>query len=557
MVKLVGVLGGGGDEGGEASPRICSARRQLPLNIEQDLTMIMAVDDYCMACEVDPCGRGNRHLHNHDWCNFLRNYRSLNKDEVLASLKVTPEEVLTILTQQVTCVGCRRSVEELFLALTLSGDSALEPLIIDGDGVVSINKEHGEVEDILANLFCCQVRRLTKELLENGELKGRTGRRGERGGRCAQHSLGIKKLVNMNKMLTTDNWLDIWDCMVKECKEEVVLLPCTLLRETVDGYLKKHRFCTDCTYMVNRAYTLLLKEGKEPLVAIGGKCPASDPLLNRDGTPNLFSGISVCTTELHVHVKCDTGFISQLFLLLEPELNSLKQERHAKSIEKAQNEVLICIGLALFQRLQKIQQKLMEGEKTRDLLFLTVIKTLRMNMDMAADKKRGVGDLELLCQEIEGGDKGKEGKRERKRKQRARRKESKSVTPMVVEEGEVDDEQSNDKENNNSRGESCEKECQDCVEVNTVSDMDFQKKAGGLSKSVCGLAKQKMKYQPSLEDMLDENNGDGAVIPKEDIRMFLAKKEDMEIRRQQLREDLRKKFAQLCVKGVTPCSGRK
>ena len=75
MVKLVGVLGGGGDEGGEASPRICSARRQLPLNIEQDLTMIMAVDDYCMACGVDPCGRGNRHLHNHDWCSFLRNYR--------------------------------------------------------------------------------------------------------------------------------------------------------------------------------------------------------------------------------------------------------------------------------------------------------------------------------------------------------------------------------------------------------------------------------------------------------------------------------------------------
>ena len=74
MVKLVGVLGGG-EEGGAASPRVCLARRQLPLTIEQDLTMIMALDDYCMACGVDPCGQGSRHLHDQDWGNFLRNYR--------------------------------------------------------------------------------------------------------------------------------------------------------------------------------------------------------------------------------------------------------------------------------------------------------------------------------------------------------------------------------------------------------------------------------------------------------------------------------------------------
>jgi hypothetical protein len=36
----------------------------------------------------------------------------------------------------------------------------------------------------------------------------------------------------------------------------------------------------------------------------------------------------------------------------------LKQERHAKTIEKAQKEVLICIGITLFERFQRIEQKI-------------------------------------------------------------------------------------------------------------------------------------------------------------------------------------------------------
>ena len=74
MVKLVGVLGGG-EEGEVASPRVCLARRQLPLTIEQDLTMIMALDDYCMACGGDPCRQGGGHRGDQDRGNFLRNYR--------------------------------------------------------------------------------------------------------------------------------------------------------------------------------------------------------------------------------------------------------------------------------------------------------------------------------------------------------------------------------------------------------------------------------------------------------------------------------------------------
>ncbi|XP_023322686.1 gametogenetin-binding protein 2 [Eurytemora carolleeae] len=115
--------------------------------------------------------------------------------------------------------------------------------------------------------------------------------------------------------------------------------------------------------MVKRAFSLLIEEGKEPAIAAGEKTAVDNTdedgrKLNDDGSVNLFSGISACTKDGHVHVQCDPGFISQLLLLAEPELSGLKQERHAKTIEIAQKEVLICIGITLFNRFHRIQQKL-------------------------------------------------------------------------------------------------------------------------------------------------------------------------------------------------------
>ena len=359
-------------------------------------------------------------------------------------------------------------------------------------------------------------------------------------------------------------------------------------------------------------------DNQEPALAAGEKSEDSDPLLNTDGTVNLYSGISACTSDHHVHVKCEPGFIGQLFTLAEPELSGLRQERHAKTIEIAQKEVLTCIGLALFERFQRIQQKLREGEQTCDLLFLTVIKTLRRSLDMAAEKKRGVGDLELLCQEIDREEKKKEGKRERKRNRRARRKESKNAAVMSKLNGVEGDEclsdgdQSNSGDSGVSSGDSHkgEKECQDCdkenrdVGIRDPKDVNRGKGMGvpekrnmevlgrqGVNKvktecavkvlvnevkkvhsvrepktvenskdDASAFVRQKVMYQPrigtrnmgiSLEDMLEEDKGEGEEIPQEDIRMFLDGREDMVIRRQQLRENLKKRFAQLCVNSAT------
>ena len=73
---------------------------------------------------------------------------------------------------------------------------------------------------------------------------------------CGLHSLETRRMVTMN------NWVDTWDTMEQECREEAVLLPYPAIRHTLDGYLKKHSFCSECTNMVNKAYTLLVEEGQ-------------------------------------------------------------------------------------------------------------------------------------------------------------------------------------------------------------------------------------------------------------------------------------------------------
>ena len=97
--------------------------------------------------------------------------------------------------------------------------------------------------------------RLTRDHVDT-ETKSRGKKKSARGGRCQLHSLETRKPV------TTENWKETWDCMEQKCREEVVLIPYSSIRVKLDGYLKKHKFCSDCSRMINKAYYFLTQEGK-------------------------------------------------------------------------------------------------------------------------------------------------------------------------------------------------------------------------------------------------------------------------------------------------------
>ena len=431
MVRMVRVIVEGGNEGGGEEE--CLARRLLPIPVEHGLTMVMALEDSCMACGLSCFACGESCLACEDCCEaseasnkddrmcpdsstFLRNLESLRKEERHACLRVTGSEIMTSLAQIVSCVGCRRSVENLHQNLQQSGGAALQPLAISQDGEVFVPKDHMATPDALARLFVPQALRLSSTLFGSQGGQGGKGR-GKRGGssRCPQHNLGMTKGLG-----STWNWEETWECMESECREAVVLLPNPVLRQTIDKYLTKHRFCSDCAFMVNRAYALLVEKGKEPAVAAGEKPKDACPNWNLDGSFNLYSVISACTKEGHVHVQCNRHYVSHLITLAEPHLSGLKQERHAKSIWVAQNEVLICIGIALYERFHNIQQKISEGERTCDLLLLACLNSLRCSLDVAAESKRGEAYIDQLCLELDGDGEAKKGKKKRKKERKTK-----------------------------------------------------------------------------------------------------------------------------------------
>jgi hypothetical protein len=59
-----------------------------------------------------------------------------------------------------------------------------------------------------------------------------------------------------------------------------------------------------------------------------------------------------------------------------------RRERHAKTLEVAQEEVLTCIGLCLYDRLHRIQQRLKEEERTAKVLAAAATQALGRNFQV-------------------------------------------------------------------------------------------------------------------------------------------------------------------------------
>lgn len=78
----------------------------------------------------------------------------------------------------------------------------------------------------------------------------------------------------------------------------------------------------------------------------------------------LYAGIKRCVPDQHIHVQTKTEYIAKLINRAEPELLGSHRERHAKTLEIAQEEVLTCIGICMYERLHRIYMRMREEECT-------------------------------------------------------------------------------------------------------------------------------------------------------------------------------------------------
>uniref|UniRef100_A0A3P8TAI3 Gametogenetin-binding protein 2 n=1 Tax=Amphiprion percula TaxID=161767 RepID=A0A3P8TAI3_AMPPE len=341
----------------------------------------------------------------------LTYHSKLKQQDLNIALMVTSREVYSALSQLVPCVGCRRSVERLFSHLVESGNPALEPLTVKPTGMLSVTKACLADVKKLYTLFYVHGSKLNDMIDAIPKSK--------KNKRCQLHSLDTHKPKPLG-----GSWMDVWELMSQECRDEVVLIDSAGLLETLETYLRKHRFCTDCKNKVLRAYNILVGEvdcSKEK-----GYCAA------------LYEGLCCCPHERHIHVCCETDFIAHLLGRAEPEFAGgyERRERHAKTIDIAQEEVLTCLGIHLYERLHRIWQKLRAEEQTWQILFHMGIDALRKSFEMAVEKMQGISRLEQFVEELSEEERAKELKQEKKRQKRKNRRKNKCGFEMSEQEAE-------------------------------------------------------------------------------------------------------------------------
>ncbi|XP_012176489.1 gametogenetin-binding protein 2-like isoform X3 [Bombus affinis] len=318
----------------------------------------------------------------------------LTKEEIKASFEVTCKDMLAILGQAVPCVGCRRSVERLFYDLMKSGHPALDPLVITPEGLLSIKDDVLESPQLLCTMLQGHSTRLNS--LVEGQPRNKKSRR------CVLHSLEIQRMRP-----PPSAWKEVWDCMDHSCRLALSLIESNSLEATLDTYLRKHRFCGECRTKVLLAFSLLTTE--------------PEPEKEKGYVASLYYGIRRCIRDRHVHIPTNPYFMDNLMGRIQPEL--MGRERHAKTLEIAQEEVLTCLAMCVAERLHRIHRRLREEETVCKVLAAVAVDALSRNFQMAVEVKQGISQLELLYEELTREEIAKQQRREKLRLKRKKKKE--------------------------------------------------------------------------------------------------------------------------------------
>lgn len=319
---------------------------------------------------------------------FTRKFKLLSADELKLSLEIDSVTFVSLLNQCVPCVGCRRRVERLFYQLTLSGYPTLDPLILRDTCILTVREELMSSPQALGTLLY-RHHEVLGDLLDN-KLRNKT--------RCALHSLDAFRSRPFSEV-----WREMWFSMKYNCRDRLATIETTELHEVLENYLKKHKFCQGCRNKIEKAYQILVNETtcKEGFDAA------------------LYANIRKPQSEKHIKIitkKVD--FLDALIRRAEPEVNgsySKQRERHAKTLEIAQEEVLTCVGMIMYERLRRIYVSLREEERACQVLAAVGVHALSRNFDMAVERKQGISNLELLYQEISRAERAKELRREQKK----------------------------------------------------------------------------------------------------------------------------------------------
>ncbi|XP_017130852.1 gametogenetin-binding protein 2-like [Drosophila elegans] len=389
-------------------------RRNLPLVAGDKLMMLMDLNSKGLVID-SPMIRGR------DLEEFSRKFKLLTEAERRQSLEIDSESFMMVLNQCVQCVGCRRRVERLFHQLTESGHRTLDPLELRPSATLGIVEEKLKTPQALGTLLY-RHHEVLNNLLDN-KLRNKT--------RCVLHSLDAFRAKPFS-----ETWREVWSAMKSNCRNELTIIETKELHDVLENYLKKHKFCSGCRTKIERAYKILI-----------GEVSAKE----KGYAAQLYAHIRKCVPDQHIHVSTNKiEFLDALIKRAEPEVNgsySKLRERHAKTLEIAQEEVLTCVGMIMYERLRRIYVSLREEERACQVLAAVGVHALCRSFDTFVEQKQGISNLELLYQEISRAERAKQIKREQKKlKKKKKKDEKKNMLHRLCENTEANEESDDEEE---------------------------------------------------------------------------------------------------------------
>ncbi|XP_014223104.1 gametogenetin-binding protein 2-like isoform X1 [Trichogramma pretiosum] len=203
-----------------------------------------------------------------------------------------------------------------------------------------------------------------------------------------------------------------------------------------------------------------------------------DVKVRKINASDLYASIRRCSSG-HVHLPMKYDYICNL--IARTTSDSLSRERHAKTKEIAQEEVLTCLGVCVYERLNRVYKKMKEEEFIINILVATAMSTISRNFQIAIETKQGFSQLEVLYHELEKEKIAKTQRREKSRLKRKKRKERRFEVEEKQKKSEVSDtttdkssEDDHNKEETLTEGEDLSLQSQPFSESNTqnkISDL--------------------------------------------------------------------------------------
>ena len=323
-------------------------------------------------------------------------------DDLLALCNVTKDDFNNQL-KFINCTRCRSAVEAIFMQFTTKTEAESSWFVLDhllaNQGNLSLDRSVlQDPKELYEYIFTIPAKK--ESFFETLKITKKNSKcvlhqPGSGAYKCENPSLNSLGFFGRGKYMTRDTlkkaWKNVWRKLPFDCRQEICRIEKHKLRQTIDRYLERYHFCDECSAQVLSAFEKLctaddgdvkvkILDGK-PIVVCNGCKSEMQP--DEEKKRYVFAGSDLDsdsdTEEEHkccddnynpliyrgldfedgfIQVSHNTADITILLTRAEREILSFfdrkKDEKHAKSMARAQYEVLVCIGIHLFQRLDKI-----------------------------------------------------------------------------------------------------------------------------------------------------------------------------------------------------------